>query len=186
MQPSLCGPVTGSVTILSPLGDGYAYSINNGTSYQSGNAFPGLAPGAVTGILVKKDGCVSDPADCNVSNCEEPTVQSKAKSSVTTLGKTKSIQPDRKKIIDQATVRAYPNPFSQKVKFVVTSSVAGKGSLDVYNALGQKVKTVFSGLIYAGSQTFELNMPVNKQSNLSYILRMGDKNISGKLIQLNE
>jgi hypothetical protein len=86
----------------------------------------------------------------------------------------------------QATVKAFPNPFGNKVKFVVTVPEAGSGSLEVLNLLGQKVKTVFQGRMPAGANTFEVNLPSMQSSQLIYILRMGDKQVTGKLLQLNQ
>jgi hypothetical protein len=86
----------------------------------------------------------------------------------------------------QPTVKAYPNPFSDKVKFVVNSPVAGQGNLEIYNMMGQKVRTVYQGFITAGTQTFELNLPTKQISNLVYILRIGNKKMSGKLLQINQ
>ena len=78
---------------------------------------------------------------------------------------------------------AYPNPFSNKVKFVITSSVVGKGNLEVFNMLGQKVKTVYQGFFTTGVQTFELNLSRQHLSSLIYVLRIGDKKLTGKLLQ---
>ena len=83
------------------------------------------------------------------------------------------------------TVKAYPNPFSDRIKFVVTSPVGGNGILDVYNMTGQKVKTVHKGYIAAGTQTFELSLPTQQVANLVYVLRIGDKKTSGKILQIN-
>ena len=85
----------------------------------------------------------------------------------------------------QTTVKAYPNPFSDKIKFVVTTPVSGKGNLEVYNMMGQKVKTVYQGFISAGTQTFELSMPSQQIANLIYVLRIDDKKVSGKILQIN-
>jgi hypothetical protein len=86
----------------------------------------------------------------------------------------------------QTSVKAYPNPFSDRVKFLVTSGTAGRGSLEVYNMMGQKIKTVYQGFIAAGTQTFELSMPMQQIANLVYVLRVGDKKMSGKLLQINQ
>jgi len=86
----------------------------------------------------------------------------------------------------QTTVKAYPNPFSDKIKFVVSSPVSGKGNLDIYNMMGQRVKTVYQGFIAAGTQTFELNLPTQQIANLVYVLRIGDKKMSGKILQINQ
>ena len=84
------------------------------------------------------------------------------------------------------TVKTYPNPFSDKVKFVVTSSTAGRGSLDVYDMMGRRVKTVYQGFISAGAQSFELSLPTQQIANLVYVLRIGDKKLSGKILQINQ
>jgi len=86
----------------------------------------------------------------------------------------------------QTTVKAYPNPFSDRIKFVVTSPVAGKGNLEVYNMMGQRVKTVYQGFIAAGTQTFELSLSTQQIANLVYVLRIGDKKMSGKILQINQ
>lgn len=89
-------------------------------------------------------------------------------------------------VVTQPTkVTAYPNPFSDKVKFVVTSAVAGQGSLEVFNMLGQRVKTVYQGKIIAGNQNFELSLPAAQRSNLIYVLKVGDTRITGKLLNVN-
>ena len=84
----------------------------------------------------------------------------------------------------KASVKVYPNPFSDRVRFLVTSPVAGNGNLDVYNLMGQKVKTVYTGYVSAGSRSFELNIPSSQFNTLVYIFRMGDKLVTGKLLQL--
>ena len=118
-------------------------------------------------------GCISSPATCGDFSS---VVGAQARTQ------------DQSLTLEQSptTVTAYPNPFSNKVKFVVTSPVAGRGSLEVYNMMGQKVKTVYHGLIVAGTQTFELSLPAQQISNLVYVLRIGDKKMSGKLLQINQ
>jgi len=86
----------------------------------------------------------------------------------------------------EPSVKAYPNPFSDKIKFVVTSPAAGRGNLEIYNMMGQRVRTVYQGYIVAGTQTFELNLPTQQIANLVYVLRIGDKKLSGKILQINQ
>jgi hypothetical protein len=86
----------------------------------------------------------------------------------------------------QTTVKAFPNPFSDNVKFVVTASEGGPGSLEVFNMLGQKVKTVFQGRILSGANTFQVNFPSMRSAQLIYVLRVGDKKVTGKLLQLHK
>jgi len=86
----------------------------------------------------------------------------------------------------ETTVTAYPNPYTDKINFTVNSKGAGYGSLEVYNMMGQRLKTVYQGYILAGRQNFVLTLPTRQRSNLVYILRMGNKQIAGKLLQLNK
>jgi hypothetical protein len=82
-------------------------------------------------------------------------------------------------------VSAYPNPFTDKVRFVVDAPVAGQGSLEVYNTLGQKVGTVYRGLFNAGKgQVFEYTAPSGTRSNLFYVLRLNGQQASGKLLSI--
>ena len=101
------------------------------------------------------------------------------------VGARMSPQSTTNEVTQTTAVKAYPNPFNDKVKFLVTSSEAGNGSLEVYNMSGQKVKTVYTGFIAAGTQTFELSLPIQQVSNLVYILRVGDKKVTGKILQMN-
>jgi len=80
-------------------------------------------------------------------------------------------------------VKAYPNPFNERVKFVVTAPQAGYGTLELVNMLGQKVKTVYSGYMPAGGQTLEMTLPARRTSSYFYIFRMGGKQVTGKLLQ---
>ena len=80
------------------------------------------------------------------------------------------------------TVNAYPNPFSDNVNFVVDSKTSGYATLEVYNMMGQKVKTVYQGNIMAGTQRFSLYLGTQQRANLFYVLRVGNEKVSGKLL----
>jgi hypothetical protein len=82
------------------------------------------------------------------------------------------------------SVTAYPNPYTDKVSFTVQTDIAGYGSLQVYNIMGQKVKTVYEGYVAAGKQNFTLTLPVQQRANLVYIFKVGGKQVQGKLLQL--
>ncbi len=175
-QPDLCGNSTGSLRVTYPTGAGYQYSKDNGANWQTNTDFTGLAAGSNPSIIVKNaDGCISTATSCSSA---DPTCLSSTtlKTSITTENVTTS----------QTTVKAYPNPFSDKVRFELTSPVSGKGNLEVYNMMGQRVKTIYQGFISAGTQTFELNLPTRQIASLIYVLRIGDKKISGKLLQINQ
>ena len=77
------------------------------------------------------------------------------------------------------TVKATPNPFSNQVRFTITNPEAGSGTLDIYNMAGQKIKTVYDGHIPAGASYFDLNLATRQVANLVYVLRIGDKKMTG-------
>ena len=175
-QPDLCGNATGSLRVTYPTGVGYQYSRDNTGIWQSGTDFTGLAAGSNPSIKVKNtDGCISAATNCSSA---DPSCLSS-----TTL---RASIPTENITTSQTTVKAYPNPFSDKVKFELTSPVAGNGNLEVYNMMGQKVKTIYQGFISTGTQTFELNLPARQIASLVYVLRIGDKKITGKLLQINQ
>ena len=80
-------------------------------------------------------------------------------------------------------VSAFPNPYIDQVTFNVTVKNAGKGSLVIYNMLGQKVANVFEGNMQANStQTIRYNVPFAQRKNLVYVFRQNDTTNTGKLI----
>jgi gliding motility-associated-like protein len=56
-----CNATKGSITVTSPLGNGYTYSIDGGP-YVTGNTFTNLDPGSHTVIVKNTAGCLSNPA----------------------------------------------------------------------------------------------------------------------------
>jgi len=62
------------------------------------------------------------------------------------------------------------------------SPEAGQISLEVFNVIGQKVKTVYLGHIVTGLQSFELNVPEGLRSTLIYRFTVNGKQFTGKLI----
>jgi hypothetical protein len=132
--------------------------------------FTGIPAGSGYIVSVSRNGCTSDTTDCGVSG------GAIARASTTNIEMPAS----------PTNVKAYPNPFSDKLKFVVTSGVAGRGSLEVYNMMGQKVKTVYQGYIQAGTQTFEMSLPTQQIANLVYVLRVNDQKVTGKVLQINQ
>ena len=87
--------------------------------------------------------------------------------------------------ITKLAVSTYPNPFTDKVKFSIVSPVSGKASLDIYNVMGQKLKTIYQGYLFAGrQQVIEYNTSSIYKSTLIYILKVGDKQVNGKVVQI--
>jgi len=174
VQPDLCTQF-GSVTVNATGGSNFTYKLNSG-SPQASNVFSNLASGSVTSItVINGDGC-SATVNCAdlVQSCPAPP------------GARISTPQQIESPVSGTTVKAYPNPFSDRVKFMVTSTVAGNGNLEIYNMLGQKVKTVYQGYITAGTQIFELSLPNKQVGNLVYVLRIGDKKMTGKILQVNQ
>ena len=87
-----------------------------------------------------------------------------------------------REMTNTVSVTAYPNPFTDNINFDVDVKQGGKALLEVYNVTGQKVKTVYSGYLNAGRQRFSMTVPSLQRSVLFYMLTMGDKKISGKLL----
>jgi ribosomal protein S26 len=128
--------------------------------------------------------CVQGP----VSRSATTQVVQEQTSQTTTVTEEKTKAPVGSRVITQnnITVQTIPNPFNDRVKFVITSPEAGNGGLDIYNMTGQKIKTVYTGTIITGVQTFELSLPTQQVSNLVYVLRVGDKRVTGKILQINQ
>ncbi len=85
---------------------------------------------------------------------------------------------------DNLKVTAYPNPFKATVRFTIESTVSGQAQLQVYNTLGQRISTVYNGYLQANrSQVVEYKAP-RLGSNLIYILRVGGKQVTGKLLRI--
>lgn len=65
-QPD-CGETVGSMTVTSPTGTNYEYSIDGGTTYQSPVQFADLAPGTYEVITKNEHGCVSLPREFTIN-----------------------------------------------------------------------------------------------------------------------
>jgi hypothetical protein len=204
VQPSLCGSA-GSVTITSPaVGPNVSFSIDDGLTWQDGpgsNVFTGLNAGAVTGIKVKIGDCTSPAANCANSVCgaglrsitnqtnnivtDEPPVPIPGQVALEESASFKKTETIAVKIESKTNVLASPNPFSDKIKFSLQSGVSGRASLDLYNMMGQKVQTVFTGFIEAGkAKNVEYHVPASQRSNITYVFSVGEQKVSGKLIGL--
>lgn len=83
-----CGLNNGVIGVIASGGTApYMYSKNNGTSFQSGSQFSGLAPGAYSIILKDVNGCTSS-AQANIGTSTSPTIVSLTESNITCYGGT--------------------------------------------------------------------------------------------------
>jgi hypothetical protein len=84
-------------------------------------------------------------------------------------------------------VTASPNPYTDRVRFVITSKISGQASLDVFNSTGQKIATPFRGYINAGrAQSVEYNVPSSLQGHFIYRVNVKDRFASGKVVRLGK
>lgn len=183
-----CSSSTGTLKVVMAQGNAeydntvYEFS-NDGTKFVSNPVFAFTA-GQGYNITVRK---ISDHSCTATTSCSGEVQEITNTQITTSTQRVFNGTAETSKIMESKTrVVAYPNPYNDKVKFLVTSLESGKGSLEVYNMLGQKIKTVYQGQISAGSQSFEMSVPVPQRSSLIYVLKIGDKQVSGKLLQMNQ
>jgi hypothetical protein len=135
--------------------------------------FSGLTIGKGFSIVLKVGDCTSNATDCDNFRTAE------------TLAKKPVIQQAAKEALPGTKVTAAPNPFNEKIRFSITPTATGRASLELYNLLGEKVKTVFVGQVQKGQvQTIEYNVPFSQRTTLIYMYRSGNEKVSGKLIGL--
>jgi len=155
----------------SPVGSNYEYN-NNGGIWQTSNEFT-ISAGDGFSIKARINGsitCESNPATCQAEVAPSAKL-SEAKSSEAII---KTNEP---------TVKAFPNPFRNTINFVIEVPESGNGSLELMNLMGQRVRTVFNGEFTAGKNTYEVSLPSQQTSTLIYVLWVGGKRLTGKLIQ---
>ena len=203
VQPTLCAN-SGSVTINASGGSGFTYSINGTDFSNTTGIFSGLSSGSVTSIRVRNsDGCVSNSADCsatsvcagtgNITNNNAPgsaTVASvvgtdvnASKRSETSNANVHSIETIIARIDAQSNVMATPNPYTDKIRFVLQSAVSGTGSLELFNMTGQKIKSIFQGYVFAGKgQVIEYIVPPTQSRNIVYVFTVAGQKTTGTLI----
>ena len=88
---------------------------------------------------------------------------------------------------NKVSVSAFPNPFNDKIRFEIKSTVSGPATLEMYNMFGQKLKTVFKGNVFAGKgERVEYNVPSIQRTNMFYVLRVGATQVAGKLISAKQ
>jgi hypothetical protein len=81
-------------------------------------------------------------------------------------------------------IQANPNPFNSVVNFHFVSEIAGQGNLDIYNMLGVKVASIFSGKVIAGIPYNVKYRPTSWVGDqLIYRVTVAYKSVSGRLLR---
>lgn len=185
---SLCGDGKASLTISNAVvGDTYYLTQGSTTTSKvaasSTLTFTGLTPGAGFSVYGEdvKNGTTCKGA---AATCADLTGTCSAQAAV--VSNNSSIQTQEVKLESPKTnVIAAPNPFNDRIRFSLQSEVSGRGSLDLYNMLGQKVNTVFQGYVQKGiPKTVEYSVPGPLRSTLIYVFRVGEQKVTGKLLNL--
>jgi hypothetical protein len=191
VRPSACGTETKVLLRVSNLTANSDYHVKQGGVEIAGS--PQASSAAVGGVLTftltpggglllvygtqTVDGttCTGTEATCtDLSDCSEPST-----SRMATKAEFNAVEQSLTR------VTAAPNPFNSYIRFSVQPGVSGRGTLELYNTLGQRVKTIFEGQVQKGQlQTFEYSVPGSQRSNLIYMFRVGNERVSGKLIGL--
>jgi len=174
-----------TVTLKQMTGGHAPITVNASTAVGGKLTFTGLTFGKGYSISILDNVSTANPGGCT-SLPEECGTFTDGGQAVTRLGRLAEqeivLNSDPK-----TKVLAAPNPFNDRIRFTLKSNVTGQGSLELFNMLGQKVKTVFQGYVNAGqSQVIEYAVPVSQRSNLIYLFRVGGEKTSGKLIGLKQ
>ncbi|MBB1283469.1 hypothetical protein HRH25_03710 [Flavisolibacter sp. BT320] len=161
-----------TISTLSPASP-YSATAADATAKQK--TFSGIPAGKGYKVSVENNGCPS-----TITSCQPRSLQAVS---------TAKIQDQEINLQSRSrtNVIAAPNPFNDRIRFSLKSEVSGRGSLELYNTLGQRVKTVFQGQVTAGQvQTIEYAVPGSQRSNLIYVFRVGTEQTSGKLVGLKQ
>ena len=79
--------------------------------------------------------------------------------------------------------KAYPNPFSDRVQFQVRAVEDGKVTLEVFNLTGQRLASVFDGIMRKGEVQNLIYTPrQNVTDGVLYRITSNGKTFTGKLI----
>jgi hypothetical protein len=127
------------------------------------------------------DGCRIQTGSIPFNDASSLIVSNSTQAKSTKLGRSVIENPDG------VQVKAYPNPFSNKVNFHFVSPVTSKATLEIYNISGQRIALLFSGMVDAGIPKVVQYTKGKTAANstLVYKLTIGDKAVYGKIQTVN-
>jgi hypothetical protein len=188
-EATICGTLTApTCTVSCPIAGTYTLT-QTGVSGSQTKTYPTDNPVVFTVQAGKQFSMtVTTTAGCTsaATNCTNYTTNS-CPGSVVAKPDNTLVQDITLQKKSHPTVNAAPNPFNDRIRFILKSEVSGQGSLDLYNILGQRVTTVFRGQVSASQvQTIDYAVPVAQRAGLIYTFRVGKEETSGKLIGLKK
>jgi hypothetical protein len=179
---------------------GAVYHVKQGGTAVSGSPKTAATDGEVLTFKVTPGGGnieVYGVTSSNGTTCQGPSTTSDCVNSPNGIGicsSTNAAVARQSKIAEQeivlkgkgqTTITAAPNPYNDRIRFSLKSEISGRGSLELYNTMGQKVKTLFQGQVNAGQvQTIDYVVPETQRAGLIYLFRVGSEQTTGKLIGL--
>ena len=86
-------------------------------------------------------------------------------------------------MVENAEMKVYPNPFSDKIRFDFVSPIAAQAKIDVYDMTGRIVQTIFDDFVQENTQYNAVFKPEVEVSGMYfYRMQLGDTIYNGKLI----
>jgi len=120
------------------------------------------------------------------SFCALPSATTPCPAPTTMGSRSTSIEVQNERAVSGLKVSAYPNPYTDLVKFTIESEVSGQAQLVLFNALGQRVQTVYNGHIQANKAQVVEYKATRSQGSMFYVLTIGGKQVTGKLLKFGE
>ena len=185
VQPN-CTVATGTITVTAPLGAGMTYS-KNGTTYQSGTIFSGLASGNYTVFAKNSAGCISTGTNVTINVLPPAITVSATAGTIATFGGTTTLTANAAGGTSPYSYSLNGGTFQSSNTFTIS---AGTFTVSVRDANGctatsaavvvtQPVQgTLTTTLNYTGGQTIQYGSSVT----LSAGLRYGNAAVSGRTI----
>ena len=81
-------------------------------------------------------------------------------------------------------IKAFPNPFVDRVRFIIQPKVTGQVQLDILDITGRNLQTPFNGFMRAGQkQTVDVRIDAKLDATLIYRINTGGQTATGKLLR---